>query len=361
MFFVLAILSLVPFWASPERYLKEAEKEKKELRRENAIYYYRKCISKSPNYELRDSVYLALLDLYEEMGKNSLFLNTIDEFCEENTESNFIPILLYKKAQFFDKEYALPHSEPLKAESLYNVIINDFGKAPIAKKAIERKAYLNETISLPVGKVYKCAVCDKLLKADKILKVKRKDKSEYLKKYSTEEIKKDRCYEHQLIKVKTKVITTCPECGRKKTEIKIKECMRGERSKYFVENIESLCEDCQILNINQPNFDLVYNYAKERFEAGMSSDLAIGEYKGVTINWGAKVGYICWAFDSHPVMFKRGKNKEFIGYLSPNIDRLGILSYCQKKEGKSVIVKGIIAGVVEIPEFTIVITLTSVH
>lgn len=248
MFSFLAILSLVPFWASPERYLKEAEKEKSELRRENAIYYYRKCISKSPNYELRDSVYLALLDIYEEMGKDSLFLNTIDEFCEKNAESNFIPVLLYEKAQFFDKEYALPHSKPLKAGSLYNVIINDFGEAPIAEKAVERKAYLNEIISLPVGKVYKCPICGKFLKADKILKVKRKDKAEYLKKYPTEEIKKERCYEHQLIKVKTGEIQICPRCGRVISKsIYYKECMRIEKNKYSVKKIKASqpCVRCQ--------------------------------------------------------------------------------------------------------------------
>lgn len=197
-----------------------------------------------------------MLDLYEDMEKDSLFLNTINEFCKENSKSDLVPVLLYRKAQFFDKEYELPHSEPLRAESLYNVIIADFGKVPIAKKAAERKGYLNETISLPVGKVYKCEICSKVLKADKILKVKRKNIAKYLKEYSTEEIKKGRCYEHQLVKVKTGEIQICPRCGRIISKsVHDKDCMRIEKNKYGIKKVKASypCVRCQ---------DVIFSYGE---------------------------------------------------------------------------------------------------
>ena len=256
MFYLLIILSFVPFWAKPQRYIKEAKQAERLWNYKDASYYYRKCLNKFPAYSGRDSIYFALIDLYKRMVKDSLFLSTIEEFCEEIPSSVLIPEVTYKKGTFFEEGGTLLLPNPLKAESLYKSIIEEHEESAFVKKARERIKYLNTVISLPVGKVYKCEICGKLLKADKILRVKRKNKAKYLKEYSTEEIRKDRCYEHQLIKVETGVIQICPRCGRILSKsVYGKDCMRIEKDKYNVKKIKAShpCIRCQ---------DVIFRYGE---------------------------------------------------------------------------------------------------
>lgn len=280
MYYILIMLSIVPFWAKPSRYMKEAEKAEANLNYKAGAYYYQKCLNKFPDYPGRDSVYLALINLHAKWGKDSLLLSTIETFCEEIPSSMLIPEAIYKKARFFDKELPPPIripefkngeftgdtisivdkrlADPIKAESLYKVIVEKYKKSSFVEKAKERIKYLNEMISLPVGKVYKCEICGNVFKADKILKTKRKNRQKYLEKYSTTEIRKGRCYEHEIVRVPQKQIIVCPKCGKAiKTKVKYISCMRSEiksvkRTKKV--NSESLCSYCAS---HQPSFGYI--------------------------------------------------------------------------------------------------------
>lgn len=275
MTYILIVLSFVPFWAKPPKYIKEAEKAEANLNYKAGAYYYQKCLNKFPEYPGRDSVYLALINLHVKWGKDSLLLSTIETFCEEIPSSMLIPEAIYKKARFFDKELPPPIripefknggftgdtisivdkrlADPIKAESLYKVVVEEYKESPFVEKAKERIKYLNEAISLPVGKVYKCEICGNVFKADKILKTKRKNRQKYLEKYSTTEIMKGRCYKHEIVKIRQKVIIKCPECGRiMKTETKDISCMRSEIEQHKRKEIKSYqrCYFCETVILN---------------------------------------------------------------------------------------------------------------
>ena len=258
MIYVFIALSFTPFWIKPQKYIKKARYAESIENYEKAINYYKKCIRRFPHYSFIDSVYFFLINIYKDKGIDSLLIPTIEEF-EKNVSKNssLYPQVLYIDGRI--REDSILSSEyPDSSEAIYSKIARVYKNTPWQDSAKGRIKYLNKIIKLPVGKVYRCEICGKLLKADKILYVKRKYKYFYLKKYHTKEIRRGRCYNHQEILVPVKQVIVCPGCGRimgKKT--KYIRCMRSERYKYAkVETVksETLCSYCQA---HQPTFTYI--------------------------------------------------------------------------------------------------------
>ena len=253
----------VPFWAGPERLFKEAKWCEDYLYMDDAITYYKRILARYPDYKKRDSVYLRLIEVYRKTGRDSLFCETVQSFYREmRKKSPLVAYSLYRFAKHIEEDTLLLSAHPDTVEKIFRKISSEFKGSEWADSAEAGIKYLNQVISLPVGKVYRCEVCGKVIKADRILRVKRKYTYKYREKYHTKEIRKGRCYQHQLVKVPIRQIIVCPNCGRRMgSRVVYREYMRCDLKKVErVEKINSdtMCRYCQITEVKKtPMFEYI--------------------------------------------------------------------------------------------------------
>lgn len=227
---------------TPEKLMRKAKNAELQNFYTGALRYYEKILRKFPDYEKKDSVYVRMLELCREWNLDSLYVSLVRRFAEEGKDRELPGKYLYEGGLLCE-EKRIAKRFPERAESLYRLVIEKAPQTGWADSAKRKIKYLNEKISLPYGKVYVCEVCGKVLRAEKHVKLPRKYRYSYTSKYPVEKIKKGRCYEHEIIKVKTGKIYKCPITGKiVKRDVKVVECMRCEKDKYRVEVVsDSSC------------------------------------------------------------------------------------------------------------------------
>ncbi len=261
-----------------EDYLEQAKEKEDAHNWEAAINFYQKILERFPDYKDRDKVYFVLGRLYLEKYENDSLAEDMYKKGIQSCQCDSIIDSLKLAEGFYGlgKVYERPRIaavKPLAADSLHKKVVKigekaeillghtfegylDMKKAKILKdSALVRIKFLNKRVKLPVGNVYKCEICGKFLKADKVFKIKQKYKHLYLEKYPTQETKKGRCYDHQIVKVRVKQKVVCPECGKRmRTKTKYVSCMRSERKN--VEKTEKVKSEkmCSYCAAHRPTF-----------------------------------------------------------------------------------------------------------
>lgn len=197
---ILAI-SLLSGCKNPERYMKKADQAIDRQDWTAAIDWYKKILEDFPDYSDKPKVYFALGILYSHFTSNGSMAVTMYQKGLKNCKDSTLYLEgLYGLGEICEEKF-IASRYPDSAVSIYHTIIERAPKSQLGIKAQKRFQYLNETISFPVGKVIKCEQCGEVIKADNILRIKRKERVQYLKEYSINEQKKGLCLKCKYRKV----------------------------------------------------------------------------------------------------------------------------------------------------------------
>jgi len=115
----------------------------------------------------------------------------------------------------------------------------------------------------------------------------------------------------------------------------------------------------EFLTLTSPQF--ISRYVLERRSAGVATDEALGEFKGLKIIWLARPVQSCVRKDleGEPVEFKVG-NARFLGVASYGLDRLKFNWFCQTNEEELVTIEGSLISSSDLPGISLVIGVNAV-
>ncbi len=107
------------------------------------------------------------------------------------------------------------------------------------------------------------------------------------------------------------------------------------------------------------SFEYVMKVVTERMNRGASAAVALGEFEGGKVRWKAIPGTICMGLSGTPVAFRKGK-WEFFGVPSYGLDQLKFLLFCERHQGKSVIIEGTLISASDWPGTPLVVEVNAI-